>query len=187
MTLTATPNPYAPPVSDPAGMTFAPRSDGQVSVDGNALVVAKGATLADCCVKCGRRDDLKSRHAKFNWYPPWVFVFLLCNIIILAIAMQIVRKRGQVMLPICSACDARWKGASQLWGLLLLGTFVLPILFALVFDNAVGLAMGTFSSDWSPPSRSTLWSCDRGRFSRSGLTTRRCGLSVCVPRPWKQT
>ncbi len=47
----------------------APRSDGQVAVDGNALV-AKGATLADCCVKCGRRDDLKSRHSKFHWYPP---------------------------------------------------------------------------------------------------------------------
>ena len=51
----------------------------------------------ESCVKTGRVDDLVEVRKKLYWAPTWVWLFILLNLIILAIAYFIARKRIEVV------------------------------------------------------------------------------------------
>jgi hypothetical protein len=78
---------------------------------GDDLVVAKEAPLPPVCVMCGGHDQIERRRQLFAWTPPWVFALILINLLVAAIVQLIVRKKGYLSLPLCTACNARWRTA----------------------------------------------------------------------------
>ncbi|HJZ85540.1 MAG TPA: hypothetical protein VKN99_10235 [Polyangia bacterium] len=121
-------NPYAPPQTDVEAPPSAGRAGGFLAQRlGADLVVEKNAPLPPICVKCARRDDLTRRAKTFIWTPPWVYILIFVNLLVLIIVALIVRKRGALALPLCRLCNARWRNG-QIWaGLSVLGLIALIV------------------------------------------------------------
>ena len=61
----------------------------------------EGIPLQPLCVKCGLPAS-GTLARRFYWYPRWVYLFLLVNVIILALVALMVRKRLDVQVPLCT-------------------------------------------------------------------------------------
>lgn len=118
----AAPSPYGAPAAVPYG-AYGP-APYQAWPDGRDLAVQKEASLPAVCVKCGAHDAPNRRNHQFVWTPPWVFVFFAVGPLIGAIVMVIVQKRGRLLLPLCTACEQRWRAGAWMVGLSVLWLFV---------------------------------------------------------------
>jgi hypothetical protein len=90
--------------------------------------------LPDLCMKCGAPAEVH-KDKTFAWYPPWVYVLILVNILVFAIVALVLTKKKTVPVPLCAAHRNHW-----LWRqLALVGGFVLLIgliaLFVAVASN----------------------------------------------------
>jgi hypothetical protein len=127
-------NPYAPPQpqypqaqQQPYG---APPGWGAPAyqIVGSNLVAMSGAPLPDVCLKCGARTNLVRKPKKFQWVPQWTYVLLVLSLLLGAIAMAILQKRGTLDLPLCASCKSRWTQATVAIVLTVLAIFlVLPL------------------------------------------------------------
>jgi hypothetical protein len=92
--------------------------------------------IPDLCMKCGTLAEQR-KDKTFNWYPPWVYVLILVNLVAFAIVAVVLTKKRRVPVPLCTAHRNHW-----LWRqLVLVGGFVglagLIVLFViLASDNA---------------------------------------------------
>ncbi len=127
-------NPYAPPRTDVEAPPSAGRAGGFLAQRvGADLLIEKNAPLPPICVKCTRKDDLTRRAKTFIWTPPWVYILIFVNLIVLIIVALIVRKKGALDLPLCRRCNARWRNG-QIWA----GLSVLALIALIV----VGIMLG---------------------------------------------
>ncbi len=55
--------------------------------------------LPEVCVVTGERLGLEWHKREFVWTPPWVFVLVLLNVLILVIVAMVVRKKVNLELP----------------------------------------------------------------------------------------
>ena len=69
--------------------------------EGRRLVTTTKAVLPRRCVKCNQEADGKYRQRKFYWYPQWVLLLILINILVLAIVALILRKSASVTFGLC--------------------------------------------------------------------------------------
>lgn len=131
--------------------------------EGNILVVPPNATLPASCVKCGGVPKEPWLKGNFYWHSRWLrllFLLMLTGVLVYVIVTLIVRKRRELMVPICPAHESQrktllWIGAVMLlacipagialgmsmqseyailWGLLL--GFVLFLSGAIVISNS---------------------------------------------------
>jgi hypothetical protein len=130
----APPNPYGAPQAVPYGQLGGPGGPFAAWPDGPDLAVQKEAPLPSICMKCGVNDAPNRRNQQFVWTPPWVFIFFLVSPIIGAIIAVIVQKKGRLHLPLCHACNSRWKN-----GILLLVLAIVGLIAGLILG---GVALG---------------------------------------------
>jgi len=141
-------NPYAPPQpqypqaqQQPYG---APPGWGAAAyqIVGSNLVATSGAPLPDVCLKCGARTNLVRKRKKFQWVPQWTYVLLVLSLLLGAIAMAILQKRGTLDLPLCASCKTRWTHATI--------AIVLTVLGILVVLPLVGVVAAVLPEDSGP-------------------------------------
>jgi hypothetical protein len=124
-------NPYAPPQAQYQQPYAAPPPGWGAAayhVAGTNLVAMSGAVLPEVCVKCGARANLVRKRKKFQWVPPWTYILLVVSLLIGAIVMTIMQKRGTLDLPLCTECKTRWGHATLAMVGAVLGIFlVLPL------------------------------------------------------------
>lgn len=88
-------NPYATPVA--VGMPPLPQSVSSYYFrDGDLLVIRDGAVLPSRCVHTNQDvgpEDWTKR-TRMTWTPPWVFVLILVNILVLLIVAMCVNKKA---------------------------------------------------------------------------------------------
>ena len=120
-------NPYAPPQSElqstieqPMGQMFAAAG---VWRAGDLLVMQKGAHLPNRCLVCNQPASVQFPK-KMYWHSPWVYVLILLNLFIYLIAALIVRKKADVVLPLCGVHAEKRKRAALLAGVLIIGGLV---------------------------------------------------------------
>lgn len=106
----STENPFAAPQSDLAPDPFVP-PQGEVWRSGKELVFTHGAELPVRCIKCNATDDLTMTTRTVYYYPRWVFLLVLVNLIVLAIVAMIARKKATVGVCLCQACRGRRRNA----------------------------------------------------------------------------
>jgi hypothetical protein len=123
------PNPYAPPQAPygPAPPWQPGYAESPPRVDGPLVTIAKTYALPPLCVKCGTRDDLRTRAQPFAWFPAWTYFLLLLGVLPLIIVQMVMTKRANLRLPVCAACHSRWTKARVLRSL----AFIIPIVLGL--------------------------------------------------------
>jgi hypothetical protein len=93
---------------------------------------AREDLLPSVCLKCG--DPATDRIEKrFSWYPRWVIVLILFNILVMAIVAMVLTKRMTVKAPLCQKHRSIWRKVTAIS----LGTF-LAIVAACVLMTIVG-------------------------------------------------
>jgi hypothetical protein len=134
----------------PATPADAARPEALVREEGDLLLVSHGAHLADVCVKCAARDGIVRRFVVMGYRPFWPAVTLLTS---LCFAWYVVTflldvwwavgalvcfvlfwrgwRYGALDLPLCPACDARWRGVVRARFLATLA--IIPVLVASAF------------------------------------------------------
>ncbi len=98
--------------------------------------------LPPVCMKCGAPSTtVKIR--KFQWYPPWVIVFVFLGVWPFVIVAAIMTKRQRVEIPFCEQHKSHFLyrvliGLGGLFGLLALGAVALFVGIALSSPNKGG-------------------------------------------------
>jgi hypothetical protein len=91
---------------------------------GELLVMQKGALLPDRCLVCNEPASVQLPK-KMYWHTPWLYLLILLNLLIFAIAALIVRKKADVVLPLCAEHAAKRKRAARIGGILIVSGLVL--------------------------------------------------------------
>lgn len=96
-------NPYAPPAASPD----APRDRGEGPWrQRNLLLVNVGPdkaadALPQACVRCGREADGPAETWTLVWYPRWVYLMLLINVLVFALTAWFTRREVRITAPLC--------------------------------------------------------------------------------------
>lgn len=132
-------NPYAPPGSDVRGpQLFAQPPGGGVWRTGDLLVLQKGAVLPDRCVVCNGPVTVQWPK-RLYWHQPWLYLLILVNIVIYAVAAMMARKKADLVIPLCAEHDRkRRRSISLAWGTGLVGVALFISSFFLV-ETSEGL------------------------------------------------
>lgn len=142
-----TDNPFAAPAVD----AYAPAraQAGQIVGvwrDGDQIVMEKGATLPDFCVKTGApAEDRLDK--KMYWHTPAIYAALLISPIIYVILALILRKTANVSIPVgAEALQNRSKWIKIGWGAGLAGVvlFIVGIPSRLPLLTVLGLVVAMF-------------------------------------------
>jgi hypothetical protein len=65
------------------------------------------AEMPDVCMRCGAPAAVR-KDKTFSWYPGWVYVLLLVNLIVFAIVAMVLTKKKRVEVPLCEAHRNHW-------------------------------------------------------------------------------
>lgn len=139
-------NPYAPPAPPaPYGYGHGAPMSGMppvARVEGERVVLRNGMALPPVCLKCGVRQPVEWRKQKFVWSPQWTILLVLVSLLLGAIVALILQKRSEFQLPLCPACNTRWKQ----WNLLMVFTAL-----AIIGIIPLTVVAGSFVSSDSMP------------------------------------
>jgi phosphoglycerol transferase MdoB-like AlkP superfamily enzyme len=125
-------NPYAPPVA--AGGGVAVGSPSGWRIEGETLIVDKGATLPNVCLYDGTPVAGGPTQKTLTWVPQWVTILVLLSPLIYIIAYFIAKKTGAVAYYLSEEAKRR-----RTTGIVLLVASVV-VLLAFIF---IGAAMDT--------------------------------------------
>ncbi|MBI3181766.1 MAG: hypothetical protein HYZ28_06450 [Myxococcales bacterium] len=73
--------------------------------------------LPRVCVVTGATEGVVFKPVKFSWYPRWVVVLVLVNVLLAAIVAMILTKRVKGELPFTEEAYAAWRKGRVLFGL----------------------------------------------------------------------
>jgi hypothetical protein len=100
--------------------------------------------LPRICVVTGATDNVEFKPVKFAWYPRWVALLVLCNLLIAVIVAAILTKRVKGELPFTEEAHRRWRTGQIAFGLSVV--LALVTLFAsigfLVAETSSGVSQG---------------------------------------------
>jgi hypothetical protein len=105
-------NPYTPPAHDDDAPRYSP--GGAVSWDGKLLRVPKQFSFPRVCLKCASPEVHSRRTQRFAFTPTWARLLILVCMLGALVAMALTTKRATLELPLCDACQARWRRARTL-------------------------------------------------------------------------
>ncbi|WP_224362363.1 hypothetical protein [Hyalangium versicolor] len=89
--------------------------------------------LPRVCVVTGQTENVQFKPVKFAWYPRWIVVLVLINVIIAAIVAQVLMRRVKGQLPFSEEAYQRWRMGRVYFGL----SFVLAL--ALLFGGVFAM------------------------------------------------
>jgi len=102
----------------------APPTSVMVWRSGPVLVMNKGASLPDRCVKCNAPANGYTLKRNLSWHSPYLYLLIVLNLLIYAIVAVIVRKKAQVKIGLCDSHRSKRRLAIALGWLLGLGGLV---------------------------------------------------------------
>jgi hypothetical protein len=100
-------NPYAPPAEASLPPSL-PTSDVFFFRDGDFLVVRDGAVLPPVCLRTNEPagEDSWRKKVTLTWSPPWVFLLILINILVMLVVMLAIQKKARITYSLCTAARA---------------------------------------------------------------------------------
>ncbi len=141
-------NPYAAPKTSQGDGPPGPFGPVSVRAERNTLVFTRETFLPSACVKCGTQQQIGRRRKKYIFVPWYGRLFGL-------IGDWMTRKTAIVDLPICPACEARFRQARLgMWIGAAVPVFSIGILFlgvALNIGPLVGGGFFMFIGGWLVP------------------------------------
>lgn len=140
-------NPYAPPQHPAAQPLYSHSAPARfVAVARHEdLVVSKWAPLPDVCMKCGANGPVERRVRLFTYTPGWAFLTLFIGLIVGLIIISTIQVTGGLNVPLCAACDRRWRQADTL------KTVALVALIGVALAVSVALGVSMSDTRWIGP------------------------------------
>jgi len=154
-------NPYSSPaITTPIKPPSDPASGG-VWRQGKLLVMGREAILPERCVKTNLPAEGRTLRRDLSYYPPWVAVLILLNILIFAAVAVIIQKRATIHIGLCEERIAkRWRTIVISWMIVIcsvcLGVtsllmidyseLAIPMLLVSIFTCVVGGLYGVLAS-----------------------------------------
>ena len=112
---------------------------------GGVLVIEKGASLPDRCVKCNAPANGYRLRRKLTWHHPALALLVLVSALIYVIVAMVVRKSAEVDIGLCATHVAKRKTAILIaWGLGLGG--LLGLFAGVAADEGLVIAVGVLTS-----------------------------------------
>ncbi|XXF78697.1 hypothetical protein P2318_02765 [Myxococcaceae bacterium GXIMD 01537] len=99
--------------------------------------------LPRVCVVTGETEGVEFRPVKFSWYPRWVMLLVLFNLLIAAIVAMALTKKVKGELPFSEAAWTAWKRGQALFALscvLAIAAFVGGIALLVGDNGGLGVA-----------------------------------------------
>jgi hypothetical protein len=90
--------------------------------------------VPDLCMKCGAPAEVR-KNKTFNWYPPWVYVLILVNLLVFAIVALVLTKKKRVPVSLCAAHRNHWLWRQVVLVAGFVGLVGLIVLFVIVASN----------------------------------------------------
>ncbi len=106
---------------------------------GKQLVMLKGATLPERCVKCNAPAPGPGLKRNLAWHQPAIYLLILLSLLIYIIVAVIVQKRAKIVVNLCEAHRAKRRFVIRLAS----GIFVLAVLM-LIGSGIGGILWLTF-------------------------------------------
>ena len=119
-------NPYAAPIHEAVLDAHVIEPSGGIWRDGNRLVMWKGATLPDRCVRCNAPANGRRLKRTLYWHHPLIFLVVLAGVLVYVIVALVVRKKAVVSIGMCDRHYRRRLQAILAWWLI---TFACAALF----------------------------------------------------------
>jgi hypothetical protein len=132
-------NPYAAPV---ASLVPEYAGDNGVWRDADLLVVRKGSSLPDRCIKCNAQAGGLRKQLTLYWHSPWLYTLVILQLLIYIVVSLIVRQKIVLPTGICRRHLARRRWAIFLAWLLFFGGLGATILGGCLMDNRQRQAFG---------------------------------------------
>jgi hypothetical protein len=73
--------------------------------------------LPRVCIVTGQTEGVVFKDVKFSWYPRWVVIFVLVNVLLAAIIGLILTKKAKGQLPFTEEAWKKWKQGQLFFGL----------------------------------------------------------------------
>jgi hypothetical protein len=135
-------NPYAPSNAS-LGVAGGPATAGGIWRDDDRIILAHGAAFPHRCVKCNQPSLEPHKVRQVYWHPPSLYLLILLNIIVYAIAALFVRKKAEIDPGLCSEHLGRrrmWIAIG--WGGAVGSLLLLPMAaYAMGMDPAAGIPL----------------------------------------------
>ena len=109
--------------------------------EGKVLVIPRNATLPASCIKCGGTPKEPWLKKNFYWHNPLLYVLALFSPLIYVIVAVIVRKRVQLMVPICDHHNSTRLTTLWVGIILLLGFIPLSVVAGTHLPGDSGIAI----------------------------------------------
>lgn len=96
---------------------------------GKKLVVPKGMTLPDRCVKCNAPTEGPGLVRNLLWHPAWIYLLLFFNLLVYLVVAMVVGKRAKVTIGLCNPHRRKRRNAIiAFWSIFAgsLGLFFVP-------------------------------------------------------------
>lgn len=88
-------------------------------VRGDELTLHGSAELPAMCCKCGCLDSLQAPTRELTYRPGWSYLFFFLGVLPGFLAVALTSKSATLPVPLCPACEARWRSATVLRAMLL--------------------------------------------------------------------
>ena len=99
----------------------------EFELDGNQVALG---IRTHTCPQCGLNPVNKDHKQKFQFVPPWVYIGLMLNLIVLLIMYYAGRKVIDTSIALCDPCAAQMKRARLMRGLSIFGAVFAPMILA---------------------------------------------------------
>lgn len=131
-------NPYAPPTAEGQPLSSAAFDFYR---EGSDLVVRKGSSLPDICLRTGQPTGGRLRTKKVSWIPPWTIVVFIVIRLIGIICMLVARKTAHLTFALSEQAEAKRKQAVMI-GLGVAGVGILLIGAGVALGEDAGVGVG---------------------------------------------
>ncbi|HET6879376.1 MAG TPA: hypothetical protein VFI31_04450 [Pirellulales bacterium] len=114
-------NPYAAPLTAAPINAQVIEPTGGIWRDGKQLVMWKGATLPDRCVRCNAPAHGRRLKRTLSWHHPLIFLVILAGVLVYVIVALVVRKTAVVSIGMCDRHYRRRLQSMLAWWLITFG------------------------------------------------------------------
>jgi hypothetical protein len=96
--------------------------------DNRVMVMVPDASIPHRCIKCNDPVEEPTKTRKVYWHSPWLYVLLLINVLIFAVAAMVARKKATVAAGLCTIHKKRRRAVITIaWIAALLGIVLIYI------------------------------------------------------------
>lgn len=112
-----------------------------VFTDGKNIIVSRGARFPNFCIKCGEPARTSLQKTMY-WHPSWLAILIFLGLLPYAIAVLAVRTKMDLILPLCTLHQERYKNRRRVSLAILIASIGILLSCFYLSDDNIPMALG---------------------------------------------